>query len=102
MATFVFVTTRIPAEYGAFQVNYASIAFVRTLDLGLSGITGAADGESNAHSEVLSALTRDKIRILVINRVEVLSLSDTNDLVTLLREKLLQLTLWKIVKLAGN
>ena len=35
MATFVFVTTRIPAEYGAFQVNCASIAFVRTLDLGL-------------------------------------------------------------------
>lgn len=63
----------------------------------LSGITGAADGVSNAHSEVLSALVRDRIKILVLNREELLSLTTTGDLLGLLKEKYLQLVLYKTV-----
>jgi hypothetical protein len=63
----------------------------------LSGITGQADGCSNAHSEVLSALTRDGIKILLIDRQELLSLTDTDDLVELLKTKILRLTLYKAI-----
>ena len=63
----------------------------------LSGITGQADERSNAHSEVLSALTRDGIKILLIDRQELLSLNDTEDLVELLKTKILRLTLYKAI-----
>ncbi|MCK4604710.1 MAG: restriction endonuclease [Deltaproteobacteria bacterium] len=63
----------------------------------LSGITGQADGHSNAHSEVLSALTRDGIKILLIDRQELLSLANTDDLVELLKTKILRLTLYKAI-----
>ena len=63
----------------------------------LSGITGQADGLNNAHSEVLSALTRDGIKILLIDRQELLSLSNTDDLVELLKTKILRLTLHKAI-----
>ena len=63
----------------------------------LSGITGAADGVSNAHSEVLSALVRDRIKILVLNHEELISLTTTGDLLGLLKEKYLQLVLYKTV-----
>src|SRR3990172_7606815 len=61
----------------------------------LNGITGEANGVSNAHSEVLSALVRDRIRILVITRSEIINLGDTNDLIELLRKKIMTLTLYR-------
>jgi hypothetical protein len=59
----------------------------------LSGITGASDGRSSAHSEVLTALTRDKIRILILSRDEIERLRTPTELAELLKEKYLQLTL---------
>jgi hypothetical protein len=63
----------------------------------LNGITGIADGSSNAHSEVLSALIRDKIKILVITREEILAFTHTDDLVELPKKKIMALTLYKTV-----
>lgn len=65
--------------------------------ISLSGITGVADGISNAHSEVLSALTRDRISILLLNRQEIESLRTTVDLVNILQDKILKLTLQRII-----
>jgi hypothetical protein len=65
--------------------------------ISLNGITGERDGVSNAHSEVLSAMIRDRIKILVITREDILNLSTTEQLVSLLREKILGLTLDKII-----
>lgn len=65
--------------------------------IALSGITGAASGVNNAHSEILSALVRDKIKVLVLTRPEILALSDTDDLVELLKKKIMTLTLYKTV-----
>jgi hypothetical protein len=61
----------------------------------LNGITGDADEQTSAHSEVNSALTRDKIKILVLVRDELQTFTTTEDLVELLLEKDLQLTLYK-------
>lgn len=65
--------------------------------IALSGITGAADGVSNAHSEVLTALVRDRIKILILSRDEILNLQTTNDLVESLLQKYLQLAVYKTV-----
>ena len=65
----------------------------------LSGITGFQDGVSNAHSEVLSALTRDGIKILVVTRQEILELQNTDNLIDLLKGKFLKLTLDKTVSI---
>ena len=62
----------------------------------LSGITGESDSQSNAHSEILDAQKRDGIKILVIKRQELFTLSTTNDLSSLLQRKILKLTLHKI------
>ena len=61
--------------------------------ISLSGITGSFNEESNAHSEVLNALVRDGIKILILSRSEILRLLNTNDLYDLLKKKLLKLTL---------
>jgi len=68
--------------------------------IALNGITG--DGDTSAHSEVLSALTADKIRILVLTREEILALATTSHLADLLKEKEMQLTLDRIVRIDGN
>ena len=65
--------------------------------IALNGITGNADGVSNAHNEVLSALLRDRIKILVVTGSELASLQSTDDLVALLKGKLLQLVLYRTV-----
>jgi hypothetical protein len=65
--------------------------------IALSGITGAADGVSNAHSEVLTALVRDRIKILILSRDEILNLQTTDDLVDSLLQKYLQLAVYKTV-----
>jgi hypothetical protein len=63
----------------------------------LNGITGSASRNTSAHSEVLNALVRDGIRILLLTRAEILNLTDSNSLASLLQRKLLRLTLEKIV-----
>jgi hypothetical protein len=67
--------------------------------IGLSGITGHQDGTSSAHSEVLSALIRDKIKMLVVTRQEIQELENTDQFVELLRGKFLKLTLQKTVSI---
>ena len=66
--------------------------------IALNGITGASDGRRNAHAEVLRALLRDRIKVLVITRDEILALRSTADLAALLKEKILSLTLRKVVR----
>lgn len=63
----------------------------------LSSITGAHDGLSNAHDEILTALTRDGIRILLVTRAEILSLRDSDQLVELLKSKFLKLALRRTI-----
>jgi hypothetical protein len=63
--------------------------------IALNGITG--NGERSAHSEVLGALIRDKIKILLLTRAEILALSTTGELADLLKEKEMQLTLDRVV-----
>lgn len=65
--------------------------------ISLSGITGVADGISNAHSEVLSALTRDGISVLLLNRGEIEGLITTDELVDLLQDKILALTIQRTI-----
>ena len=66
----------------------------------LNGITGAADGVSSAHSEVIGSL-RDGVRILLLNRDEIVGLDHTDDLVALMKSKLLRLTLERVVQVDG-
>lgn len=65
--------------------------------ISLSGITGVADGVSNAHSEVINAVTRDKISVLVLTRPDIENLTTTNELVDLLQDKILSLTIERTV-----
>ncbi|QCR24520.1 restriction endonuclease [Pontibacter sp. SGAir0037] len=66
--------------------------------ISLSGITGAADGVSNAHSEIINALTRDNIRILIIKREDILAFQTTDDLVQLLQRKIMRLTINRTIE----
>lgn len=61
----------------------------------LNGITG--EGTSHAHSEVLNAVIRDKVRILLLTRDEIIRCHSTTDLANLLKDKLLKLVLEKSV-----
>lgn len=74
----------------------------RPVDVGiliaLSGITGEADGINNAYSEILNAAIRDKLNILVIKREDILALKTTDDLVRLLRAKIMRLTIHRTVE----
>ncbi len=65
--------------------------------ISLSGITGIADGVSNAHSEVISAITRDGIAILLLKREDIESLTTTEQLVSLLQNKILTLTIERTI-----
>src|SRR5690606_12206772 len=58
-----------------------------------SGITGQLNGYRYANSAIIDALTADKIKVLVIDRDEILSLSNTNDFYEILSDKYLNLTL---------
>jgi len=63
----------------------------------LSGITGADTGNTSAHSEVLFALVRDRIKILLLDRNEIQNLRTTEEVIELLREKYLALSLRRTV-----
>lgn len=58
-----------------------------------SGISGQLNGYRYANSVIIDALTLDRIKILVIDRDEILSLSTTDDLSSKLSDKYLNLTL---------
>ena len=66
--------------------------------ISLNGITGEADGVNNAHSEIISALTRDGIRILVVRRADITAFQTTNDLVELLKRKIMKLTIERTIE----
>jgi hypothetical protein len=65
--------------------------------ISLSGISGAANGQMNAHSEVINALLRDNITILLLDRGEIESLNSTEELVELLLNKILALTIERTI-----
>jgi Restriction endonuclease len=85
------------AQVGWFVRKLQDRGTTHGILVALDGITGNNEEGNSAHSEVLSALIRDRIRVLVITREELLSLSTTDDLVSLLKEKILQLTLYKTI-----
>jgi hypothetical protein len=61
--------------------------------IALNGITGGNTGQDHAHHEVLTALTRDRIKVLLLSRQEIEGLGTTGDLAGLLRDKFLSLSL---------
>lgn len=64
----------------------------------LSGITGAADKESNAHQEVYTALVGLGIKILLLSREEIAVLVTSDELVDLLKRKFLSLSVRQTVQ----
>jgi hypothetical protein len=69
--------------------------------IALNGITGENDPLTSAHSEVFTALSRDMVRILILTREEIESLSCAADLAALFKRKLMVLTLKRTVHIAG-
>lgn len=61
--------------------------------LSSSGIAGQLNGYRYANSVIMDALTADRIKVIVIDRAEILSLYTTDDLINLITEKYLNLTL---------
>jgi hypothetical protein len=102
---FLAPTIIVECKHTAAPVGSAAVGwFVRKLQdsgashgvlVALTGITG--DDNTNAHHEVVTALIRDKIKILVITRPEIEALTSTKDLAGLLKRKLLTLTLKRTV-----
>jgi hypothetical protein len=68
--------------------------------IALNGVTGG--GDTSAHNEILTALMRNGIRILLLTRPEILALASTEDLSEALQRKVLQLTLKKVVHIDPN
>ncbi len=66
--------------------------------ISLSGITGEADGRSNAHSEIINALNREGVKVLVVRRNDIVSFSNTGDLVGLLQRKIMKLTIERTIE----
>lgn len=66
--------------------------------IALSGITGVADGEGSAHSEILNALIRDNISIFVITREDILGFSTTDDLITLIKAQYLHMSIQRTIR----
>lgn len=58
-----------------------------------SGIAGQLNGYRYANSVIMDALTADRIKVIVIDRAEILSLNTTGDLIKLITEEYLNLTL---------
>ena len=66
----------------------------------LSGIAGKADGVTSAYSEILDAQTKDDIKILLLTREDISTLTDTRALSENLQRQFLALTLRRVVNLA--
>jgi hypothetical protein len=58
-----------------------------------SGIAGQLNGYRYANSVIMDALTADRIKVIVLDRNEILSLNNTDDLFNIISEKFLNLTL---------
>lgn len=58
-----------------------------------SGIAGQLNGYRYANSVIMDALTADRIKVIVIDRAEILALNNTDDLINLITGKYLNLTL---------
>lgn len=58
-----------------------------------SGIAGQLNGYRYANSVIMDALTADRIKVIVLDRQEILSLNNTDDLFNIISEKFLNLTL---------
>jgi predicted Mrr-cat superfamily restriction endonuclease len=57
------------------------------------GITGDAESLRAAHDVIRTAYQRDKVRLIVLTRFELEALRSTNDLIRLLQDKVLLLTM---------
>jgi hypothetical protein len=58
-----------------------------------SGIAGQLNGYRYANSVIMDALTADKIKVIVLDKQEIQSLNNTDDLYNIISEKFLNLTL---------
>ena len=58
-----------------------------------SGIAGKLNGYRYANSVIMDALTADKIKVIVLDKQEIQSLNNTDDLYNIISEKFLNLTL---------
>ncbi len=86
------------AQVGWFVRKLQDRGVTTGILISLSGITGVVDGASNAHSEILNALVRDGIRILVIKRDDILALKTSHNLVALIQRKILRLTIERTIE----
>lgn len=86
------------AQVGWFVRKLQDRSATTGILISLSGITGVADGVNNAHSEIITALIRDGIRILVLNRADILAFQETNNLVALLQRKIMKLTIERTIE----
>lgn len=66
--------------------------------ISLSGITGEADGKSNAHSEIINALNKDGTKVLVIKRGDIEAFTTTDNLVDLLQVKIMKLAIERTIE----
>ena len=82
---------------GWFVLKLQDLGARHGILVALNGITGSANRNTSAHREVLNALVRNGIRVLLLTRSEILTLTDGNSLSALLQRKLLRLTLEKVV-----
>jgi hypothetical protein len=85
------------AEVGWFVRKLQDLGVNHGILVALNGITGGGDGRSSAHDEVITAFVRDKIKILLLTRVEIEGLTSSRNLANLLKRKLLILTLKRAV-----
>jgi hypothetical protein len=104
-AVFILECKATQSPVGSAEVGW----FVRKLQvrgihygilIALNGITGTVDGNSSAHSEIFAALMRDGIKILMLTRSELVDIANTSDLASLLKRKLLWLTLERSVHIS--
>jgi hypothetical protein len=63
-----------------------------------SGIAGQLNGYRYANSVIMDALTADRIKVIVLDRDEILALNTTDDLIRVITEKYLNLTLRRTLK----
>ncbi len=63
-----------------------------------SGIAGQTNGYNYANSVIMDALTTDGIKVITIDRQDILSLTSTDDLLNNILEKYLQLTIRRTVQ----
>lgn len=91
--------TRISSADVRWFINKLQDRGVKTgILISLSGITGEADGQSNAHSEIINALNRDGTKLLVVKRDDITTFTKTGDLVELLQRKIMKLTIERTIE----